>query len=110
MTTSTQSLLIHVLGTGLIATLQGTEAFAISNPGGAIAGNGRQVWVQIVGALFIIGWNVVWTSLIMMFIKYVCRVPLQMTPEQLEIGDWAIHGEESYTLLHVSTYFPIQAV
>jgi Amt family ammonium transporter len=30
---------------GIFATLEGSEAFAITNPGGAIAGNGRQVWV-----------------------------------------------------------------
>lgn len=33
----------------------------------------------------------------MMFIKYVCRVPLRMTDEMCEIGDYAIHGEEPYT-------------
>ena len=33
----------------------------------------------------------------MIFIKYVCRVPLRMTDEMCEIGDYAIHGEEPYT-------------
>jgi hypothetical protein len=47
---------------------------------------------QIVGGLFIIGWNIVWTSLILLFIKYVMRIPLRMTEEQLKIGDDAIHG------------------
>jgi len=37
------------------------------------------------------------TSLIMIFIKYVCRVPLRMTDEMCAIGDYAIHGEEPYT-------------
>ena len=32
----------------------------------------------------------------MLFIKYVCRVPLRMTEEELLIGDDAIHGEEAY--------------
>lgn len=82
--------------TGIFATVEGCAAFAITNPGGAIAGNGKQVWLQIVGALFIIGWNLVWTSLIMLFIKYVCRVPLRMTEEEMIIGDDAIHGEEAY--------------
>jgi len=81
---------------GLFATVQGSAAFAITNPGGAIDGNGRQVWVQIVGALFIMGWNIVWTSLIMLFIKFVLRVPLRMSDADLEIGDDAIHGEEAY--------------
>lgn len=81
---------------GLFATSEGCAAFAITNPGGAIDGNGKQVWLQIVGALFIIGWNLVWTSIIMCFIKYVCRVPLRMSEEDLLIGDDAIHGEEAY--------------
>jgi ammonium transporter, Amt family len=82
--------------TGLFATVEGVYAFGDSNYGGAIEGNGRQVWVQIVGALFIFGWNIVWTSLIMMFIKYVCRIPLRMSEEEMLIGDDAIHGEEAY--------------
>jgi len=93
--------LAGVLGgimTGIFATVEGSQAFEITNPGGAIAGNGRQVWVQIVGALFIIGWNLVWTSLILNFIKYVLRIPLRMTEEQLLVGDDAIHGEEAYYL------------
>lgn len=82
--------------TGIFATIDGSAAFAITNPGGAIEGNGRQVWVQIVGVLFIMGLNVIMTSLIMAFIKYVCRIPLRMTEEQLLIGDDAIHGEDAY--------------
>jgi Amt family ammonium transporter len=82
--------------TGLFATSEGATAFGITNPGGAIDGNGKQVWLQIVGILFVIGWNIVWTSLIMMFIKYVCRVRLRMSEEDMLIGDDAIHGEEAY--------------
>lgn len=85
--------------TGLFATSEGCLAFGIMNPGGAIDGNGKQVWLQIVGALFIIGWNIVWTSLIMLFIKYVCRIKLRMSEEDLLIGDDAIHGEEAYCFL-----------
>lgn len=51
---------------------------------------------QIVGALFIIGWNVVWTSLILNFIKFVLRIPLRMSEEQLAVGDDAIHGVSRY--------------
>jgi hypothetical protein len=47
---------------------------------------------QIVGGLFIIGWNIVWTSLILLFIKYALRIPLRMSDEELAIGDDAIHG------------------
>jgi Amt family ammonium transporter len=71
-----------------------------------IDGNGRQVWIQIVGALFVIGWNIVWTSLIMLFIQHVCRVPLRMSPEQLAVGDYAVHGEEPYTFAHYNVKHP----
>lgn len=80
--------------TGLFATEAGSAAFGIANPGGAISGNGRQVWLQIVGALFIIGWNAVWTCILLLLIKLV--VPLRMTDEQLMVGDDAIHGEVAY--------------
>jgi ammonium transporter, Amt family len=82
--------------TGLFSTTTGSYAFGLTTNGGAIEGRGKQVWLQIVGALFIIGWNLVWTSLILCFIKYVCRIPLRMTEEELLIGDDAIHGEEAY--------------
>jgi Amt family ammonium transporter len=31
--------------TGILATVQGSAAFGLTNPGGAIAGNGKQVWL-----------------------------------------------------------------
>ncbi|OZJ01527.1 Ammonium transporter 3 member 1 [Bifiguratus adelaidae] len=80
--------------TGILATKDGCAAFGITNPGGAIEGNGTQVWLQIVGALFIIGWNIVWTSLIMFGLKLV--MPLRMSEEMLLLGDDAVHGEEAY--------------
>jgi Amt family ammonium transporter len=82
---------------GIFATAEGCAAFASLSPGGAIAGHGRQVWLQVVGALFIIGLNIFMTSIIMLFIKYVLRIPLRMNDEMLEIGDDAIHGEDAYT-------------
>jgi Amt family ammonium transporter len=82
--------------TGLFATTEGCAAFALTNPGGAIDGNGKQVWLQIVGALFIIGWNLVWVSIIMCFIKYVCRVDLRLSEDKLMLGDGAVHGEVAY--------------
>jgi Amt family ammonium transporter len=57
--------------------------------------NGK-VWIQLVGAIFIILLNIIITSLIMLFIKYVLRIQLRMSPEELAIGDDAIHGEEAY--------------
>lgn len=98
--------LVGGIGTGLFATPEGCAAFAVTNNGGAISGNGKQVWLQLVGALFIIGWNIVWTSLIMCFIKFVCRVPLRMSQEMMEVGDYAVHGEEPYTFAHYNIKHP----
>jgi ammonium transporter, Amt family len=98
--------LVGGIGTGLFATSAGCAAFGLTNPGGAIDGNGKQVWLQIVGALFIIGWNIVWTSLIMIFIKHVCRVPLRMSEADMAVGDFAIHGEEPYTFAHYNIKHP----
>lgn len=83
--------------TGILATAEGCAAFGLLTPGGAIDGNGRQVWLQIVGALFIIGWDGVMTAIILLVIKYVLRIPLRMTEEELLVGDDAIHGEDAYT-------------
>ena len=79
---------------GFFATGSGDAAFALTNPGGAIDGNWKQVWLQLVGALFVIGWNLAVTSIICLLIKLV--VPLRMSEEALEIGDDAVHGEEAY--------------
>lgn len=51
---------------------------------------------QLAGGAFIIGWNLVVTSIICVVINTV--IPLRMSEEQLEIGDDAVHGEEAYAL------------
>ena len=56
--------------------------------------------MQIVGALFVIGYNIFMTSLICVFIKYVCRVPLRMSEEHMEVGDDAVHGELAYAIFY----------
>ncbi|KAL6224436.1 hypothetical protein ACLB2K_003291 [Fragaria x ananassa] len=56
----------------------------------------RQMWYQILGALFIIVWNVGATSLICHSISKI--VDLRMKEEDLDIGDDAVHGEEAYAL------------
>lgn len=83
-------------GTGLWATADGCAAFGLTNPGGAVAGNGAQLGYQLAGAAFVVGWNLVWTSLILLFIRHVCRVPLRMSEEALLAGDDAVHGEAAY--------------
>ncbi|CAM6097438.1 unnamed protein product [Calypogeia fissa] len=55
-----------------------------------------QVGLQVLGAVFIIGWNLVVTSLICNAIKLVVR--LRLSEEMLAIGDDAVHGEEAYAL------------
>lgn len=40
----------------------------------------------------------VWTSLILCFIKYVLRIPLRMSEEELLAGDSMVHGEAAYVL------------
>ncbi|XP_059462477.1 ammonium transporter 3 member 1-like [Corylus avellana] len=71
----------------------------IPNSKGAFYGGrgGVQFWKQLVGACFIIGWNVVATSIILCLIKLV--LPLRMTEPELKIGDDAAHGEEAYALI-----------
>jgi Amt family ammonium transporter len=71
----------------------------VTNTRGAFydgAGGGAQLGKQLAGALFIIGWNVVVTSIICVAINAV--VPLRMTEDKLEVGDHAVHGEEAYAL------------
>jgi len=92
------------MAVGVLATSEGSAAFAITNPGGAIEGNWKQVWLQLVGALFIIGFNIFMTSVVLLFIKYVLRVPLRMSEEQLIIGDDAIHGEDAYCFTDTDGY------
>lgn len=69
-----------------------------SNTRGAFYGGrgGVQFLKQLVAALFVIGWNIVSTTLILLAIKLV--IPLRMSDEQLMIGDDAVHGEEAYAL------------
>jgi Amt family ammonium transporter len=53
--------------------------------------------------LTIIIWDAIATTIIWMFIKYVLRIKLRLTDEELEIGDVAVHGEEAYPLEEVLT-------
>ncbi|MDA8113622.1 MAG: ammonium transporter [Acidithiobacillus sp.] len=80
--------------TGLLATKAGCAAFALSTPGGAIEGNWHQVWLQLIGAAFIIVLNIVVTYILLKLISLI--VPLRMSEEELMIGDDAVHGEEAY--------------
>ncbi|KAB1224465.1 Ammonium transporter 2 [Morella rubra] len=70
----------------------------ISNTRGAFYGGsgGKQFLKQIVAAMFVAGWNLVSTTLILLAIRLF--IPLRMPDEELAIGDDAVHGEEAYAL------------
>ncbi|CAA3004187.1 ammonium transporter 2 [Olea europaea subsp. europaea] len=69
----------------------------VTNTKGAFyGGGGSQFAKQLVAALFIIGWNIVSTTIILLVIRILIR--LRMPEEQLMIGDDAVHGEEAYAL------------
>ncbi|XP_062002451.1 ammonium transporter 2 [Rosa rugosa] len=70
----------------------------VSNSRGAFYGGngGVQFLKQIVAALFVIAWNIVSTTIILLGIR--CFIPLRMPDEELMIGDDAVHGEEAYAL------------
>ncbi|GAQ81292.1 ammonium transporter 2 [Klebsormidium nitens] len=83
--------------TGVFTTRDLAASFPTYLPSnGLIQGGIGQVGKQLAGAMFIVGWNIVMTSLIMLFLKLV--VPIRMSDEHLEIGDDAAHGEEAYAL------------
>ncbi|XP_058214637.1 ammonium transporter 3 member 3-like [Rhododendron vialii] len=85
--------------TGLFAHPDLSSLFlAVPNSNGAFYGGngGVQFLKQLAGAAFIIGWNVVATSIILVVIRVV--IPLRMSEEELRIGDDAAHGEEAYSL------------
>jgi len=70
----------------------------VTNSRGAFygGGGGIQFMKQLVAALFITGWNLVSTTLILLAIQLF--IPLRMSNDQLETGDDAVHGEEAYAL------------
>ncbi|RRT82936.1 hypothetical protein B296_00018949 [Ensete ventricosum] len=70
----------------------------VTNSRGGFYGGvgGVQFLKQLVGALFVVGWNIVATTIICLVIRLV--MPLRMSEEQLTIGDDAVHGEEAYAL------------
>ncbi len=57
---------------------------------GALYGNPKQIWIQFIGALCIIGWNIVGTAVILKVISFF--VPLRASESDIEGGDLAIHG------------------
>ncbi|CAK7343826.1 unnamed protein product [Dovyalis caffra] len=86
--------------TGLLAHPDLCSLFLpVPNSKGAFYGSqgGLQFLKQLAGACFVIGWNVLVTSIILYGIKLF--MPLRMTEDDLKIGDDAVHGEEAYALV-----------
>lgn len=91
--------LLGGLLTGLLAEPELCRlVLPVTNSRGAFYGGngGVQFLKQIVAALFVAGWNLVSTTIILLTIRLFIR--LRMPDEQLEIGDDAVHGEEAYAL------------
>lgn len=84
--------------TGLLATPDLTALHShVPGTRGTFYGGGiAQVGKQLAGALFVVAWNVVITTAILLGVGLV--VPLRMPDDQLKIGDDAAHGEEAYAL------------
>ncbi|KAI9077735.1 hypothetical protein K1719_040221 [Acacia pycnantha] len=91
--------LLGGLLTGLLAEPELCRlVLPVTNSRGAFYGGsgGVQFLKQIVAALFVAGWNLVSTTLILLTIRLF--IQLRMPDEQLVIGDDAVHGEEAYAL------------
>lgn len=86
--------LLGGIATGFLCTPAGAAAFGVPHNFGLLYGNPHQVVLQLIGAGFIIGLNVVMTFVLLKIIGLF--VPLRMPEEILEIGDDAVHGEEAY--------------
>ncbi|KAD3068602.1 hypothetical protein E3N88_36482 [Mikania micrantha] len=56
----------------------------------------RQMGIQLLGILFVVGWNIVTTSLICVAIGAV--IPLRLGDDELQLGDEQVHGESAYAL------------
>ncbi|MGN6749718.1 MAG: ammonium transporter [Xanthobacteraceae bacterium] len=63
---------------------------------GLFYGNPSQLWIQVVGAAFIIVYNAIATFIILKVIGFV--VPLRMDEATLKVGDDAVHGETAYAI------------
>ncbi len=86
--------MIEYIGLGKTSSISGTGAFY---------GHPHQLLVQFLAALTIIIWDGAVTFVIWMFIKYVLRIKLRLTDEELAVGDVAIHGEEAYPAEEIYT-------
>ena len=94
----TGGLMVGIVANGDMLQYIGTDKDA---PGVSVAGllhgdPGHQLLLQVVGAAFIIGYNVVATFIILKLISFV--TPLRMEDAILKVGDDAVHGETAYAI------------
>lgn len=71
---------------------------AIGGAKGAFYGNGRQVWVQIVGAVVALAYSTVATALILLLLKFTPKIGLRTRWQEEELGDVALHREAAYSV------------
>ncbi|XP_031277358.1 ammonium transporter 2 [Pistacia vera] len=90
--------LLGAILTGLLAEPELCKLILPEPTRGAFYGGngGVQLLKQMAGAAFVIGWNLVSTTIILLAIRVF--IPLRMPEDQLAIGDDAVHGEEAYAL------------
>jgi ammonium transporter, Amt family len=93
----TGGLLVGLLANPDMLMYIGTDKEAPGvNITGLFYGNPSQLWLQALGAAFIIAYNAIVTYIILKVISFV--VPLRMDEATLKVGDDAVHGETAYAI------------
>jgi Amt family ammonium transporter len=93
----TGGLLVGILANPDMLMYIGTDKEAPGvNITGLLYGNPSQLWLQFVGAAFIIVYNAIATFIILKVIGFI--VPLRMDEATLKVGDDAVHGETAYAI------------
>ena len=93
----TGGLLVGLLANPDMLMYIGTDKEAPGvNITGLLYGNPSQLWLQALGAAFIIVYNAIATYIILKVIGFI--VPLRMDEATLKVGDDAVHGETAYAI------------
>jgi Amt family ammonium transporter len=93
----TGGLLVGLLANPDMLMYIGTDKEAPGvNITGLLYGNPSQLWLQALGAAFIIVYNAILTFIILKVIGFI--VPLRMDEATLKVGDDAVHGETAYAI------------
>jgi ammonium transporter, Amt family len=91
-------LLVGIVANGDMLEYIGTdkEAPGVSITGLLYGDSGKQLYLQVIAAAFIIVYNVIATYIILKVIGLI--VPLRMDEATLKVGDDAVHGETAYAI------------